>query len=147
MTRQIELSPEPAPPRELDGMTRVLLVTEERTYQRGLRRELLRQGFAVDSVADGDEAIERCRREAYDVVLLDLSVTGDAGFEICRAVGIVSRPPMVMMLAPANGAQERLAGFEAGADDCVSKPVVVREIAARLRALARRRGTGLQPAG
>jgi DNA-binding response OmpR family regulator len=142
------MSPEPAPPRELDGMTRVLMVAEERSYQHTLRRQLSRQGFAVDVAVDSMHARQLARQTPYDVVLLDLTATGNGGFELCREMDTEHGGPMVMMLAPPDGAEERLAGFEAGAADCVSKPVLGREIAARMRALARRRpaSPGLQTA-
>ena len=142
-----ELSPEPAPPRELDGMTRVLMVAEERSHQHTLRRQLVRQGFAVDVVPRTEHARRRCAEVAYDVLLLDLTATGPDGFALCRDVG-VEDGPMVMMLAPPDGGEERLAGFAAGAAACVSKPVMGREIAARMRALTRRRTvpSGLQTA-
>jgi DNA-binding response OmpR family regulator len=141
------MSPEPAPPRELDGMTRVLMVAEERSYQHTLRRQLVRQGFAVDVASDPAHARELAKQTPYDVVLLDLTATGNGGFELCRDMDTEHGGPMVMMLAPPDGAKERLAGFEAGAADCVSKPVLGREIAARMRALTRRRpgSPGLQP--
>ena len=142
------MSPEPAPPRALEGMTRVLMVAERRTYQGSLRRQLIRQGFAVDVAGDVAQARELAGVASYDVVLLDLAATGAGGFDLCREIGGDAERPMVMMLAPPDGAEERLAGFEAGADDCVSKPVLGREIAARMRALTRRRGapTGLETA-
>jgi len=128
-------------------MTRVLMVAEERSSQHTLRRQLVRQGFAVDVASDAENARHRCREVPYDVILLDLAATGPAGFDLCRDVGAEDTGPMVMMLAPPDGSEERLAGFEAGAAACVSKPVLGREIAARMRALTRRRTVppGLQP--
>jgi DNA-binding response OmpR family regulator len=141
------MSPEPAAPRPFEGMARILMVAKERSYQHTLRRQLVRQGFVVDVVATTDEAGLRCARSHYDVVLMDLTATGAGGFALCRTLQADDESPMVMMLAPPDGAEERLAGFEAGAADCVSKPVLGREIAARLRALTRRRGSpGLQTA-
>ena len=119
-------------------MTRVLMVAHDGGYQASLRQQLMNQGFAVDVASSSDEARERTRDEAYEVILMDLTATGPEGFELCRDIGDPDNGPMVMMIAPPDGAAERLAGFEAGADACVSKPVIGREIAARMRALTRR---------
>lgn len=137
------LSPPSHHPGELDGMIRVLVVASNRGFRGALVDELERQGFAIDAVADGASALARTAQAAYDVVVLDLSMPDVDGFEICRDLNEGSPRPMILMVAPPNGAEQRLASFEAGADDCVSKPVVLREVAARLRALARRRVVGL----
>lgn len=83
--------------------------------------------------------MSHCAHREYDVVLVDLSLGAVDGFALCRELGEEPGRPMVLMITPPAGDTQRLEGFAAGADDCVSKPVVGREVGARLRALARRR--------
>jgi DNA-binding response OmpR family regulator len=125
--------------RDLADHTRILVVTSDKPSGRGLLRDLDSQGFEVRATSSFDGVMSHCAHREYDVVLVDLSLGAVDGFALCRELGEEPGRPMVLMITPPAGDTQRLEGFAAGADDCVSKPVVGREVGARLRALARRR--------
>ena len=119
--------------------TRILVVTSDKPSGSALVRDLDAQGFAVRATASSEGVLRHCAADEYDVVLVDLSLDSVDGFALCRELGEEPDRPMVLMITPPAGETQRLEGFAAGADDCVSKPVVGREVGARLRALTRRR--------
>ncbi len=121
---------------------RVLVVEDEPDLCAALRRGLRREGYAVDAVEDGPSAVARARIVAYDLVVLDLTLPGLDGIEVCRQVRVGDEPPLVLMLTARDGIEDRVAGLDAGADDYLAKPFDFRELTARLRALARRETPG-----
>lgn len=125
--------------RDVADHTRILVVTSDKPSGRGLLDDLGAQGFEVRSTSTSEGVIRHCADREYDVVLVDLSLNTVDGFALCRELGEEPGRPMVLMITPPADDTQRLEGFAAGADDCVSKPLVVREVGARLRALARRR--------
>ena len=141
---RMNLSTSPSPMSDQQGRgtadhTRILVVTSDKPSGQGLVRDLRSQGFEVGTTCRGDEVAPLCEASEFDVVLVDLTLDTLDGFALCRELGDDPTRPMVLMVTPPAGDTERLEGFAAGADDCVSKPVVGREVGARLRALARRR--------
>lgn len=116
---------------------RILLVEDEPVLATLLAETLREAGFAVDVLADGDEAVGWIRAHAPAVVLLDLILPGTDGFTICNQVRTFSTVPLIMITARAEEA-DRLRGLEIGADDYVVKPCNPREVVARVRALLRR---------
>ena len=101
---------------------------------RGLREE----GYAVDSVRDGNEGLWMATEQDYDAVVLDVMLPGIDGFEICRRMRAADRWAPVLMLTARGAVDDRVDGLDAGADDYLVKPFSFAELAARLRALVRR---------
>jgi DNA-binding response OmpR family regulator len=98
------------------------------------------EGFAVDALGDGARALERIRRERYDLLVLDLQLPGRDGLSLCAEVRRDPRTrdvPVVMLTARGDEA-DRIVGLEVGADDYVVKPFSPKELVARVRALFRR---------
>ena len=123
----------------------VLIVEDERGIAMALEDDLTLEGYRVEVIGDGAEAVKRARTTAFDVILLDVMLPGKDGFEVCRELrrsGI--NTPIVMLTARAQEA-EKVLGLEAGADDYVTKPFGVRELRARIAALLRRSGGGSTP--
>ncbi|GLK55050.1 two-component system phosphate regulon response regulator PhoB [Methylopila capsulata] len=119
---------------------RVMIVEDEEPLTLLLTYNLEAEGYAVESVARGDEAETRLREQAPDLVLLDWMLPGLSGIELCRRLR--SRPeterlPIIMLTARGEEA-ERIRGLATGADDYVTKPFSVPELVARVRALLRR---------
>jgi len=122
--------------------TRVLVVEDERDIADLVKHTLERaEGISVDIVTSGEAALERAAAEAPDLVILDVNLPVLSGFEVCRALR--SRPDTqhvpVIMLTARTAEQDRVAGLDLGADDYVTKPFSLRELAARVRAVLRRR--------
>jgi two-component system KDP operon response regulator KdpE len=119
---------------------RVLNVDDEPQARRALRIALIARGFEVLEAACGEEAIEKLRGDAPDVVLLDVNMPGMNGIEACRAIRAFSDVPVIIVSVRKIG-KERAEAFEAGADQYVTKPFDVEEIVARIRAVKRRSGS------
>jgi DNA-binding response OmpR family regulator len=125
-----------------DAPTRVLVVEDDRTVAEVVTRYLEREGFAVESVGDGNEALARADAQLPDLVVLDIMLPGLDGLEVCRRLR--SRAPIPVVMLTARGSEEdRVLGLELGADDYVSKPFSPRELTARVKAVLRRAGSPL----
>jgi len=117
---------------------RILLVEDEIKVARAVRRGLEQEGYAVDAVADGDDALHRALYEDYDAIVLDVMLPGRDGFAVCRELRTKGRWAPVLMLTARDGVEDRIRGLDAGADDYLVKPFSFGELLARLRALVRR---------
>ncbi len=119
--------------------TRVLVVDDEAIVCDVLGRYLEREGFDVETAADGERALEAAGRFRPDLVLLDLMLPGVDGLEVFRRLGEAGdRDPAVIMLTAKGEEVDRVVGLELGADDYVVKPFSPREVVARVRAVLRR---------
>ena len=117
--------------------TRILTVEDDERIRTALRLALEDEGWEVDEVASGEEALTAFNRVPADVVLVDIMLPGIDGFDICRAIRKSSDVPIVMITARSD-THDVVAGLEAGADDYLTKPFAPKELSARIRALLRR---------
>ena len=125
-----------------DAPTRVLVVEDDPTVAEVVARYLEREGFVVESVGDGKQALARADERLPDLVVLDIMLPGLDGLEVCRRLR--SRAPIPVVMLTARGSEEdRVLGLELGADDYVSKPFSPRELTARVKAVLRRAGSPL----
>jgi DNA-binding response OmpR family regulator len=121
----------------------MLVVEDDPAMSAMLARSLRREGYAVDPVGTGTDAVWGITETAYDVVVLDAMIPAPDGFEVCRQVRERGRWVPVLMLTARDAMTDKVRGLDAGADDYLTKPFAFRELLARVRALARRRGTPL----
>jgi two-component system OmpR family response regulator len=112
---------------------------------RAIRRGLEHEGYAVDVVIDGEDAVSRGSEYDYDAVVLDVMLPGLDGFSVCDALRSRGRWAPVLMLTARDAIEDRVRGLDVGADDYLIKPFAFSELLARLRALIRR-GAGERPA-
>lgn len=115
----------------------LLLVDDEPRIRRVLRLALEDEGYEVAEAANGLDALAALRRQPPDVVLLDIMLPDRDGFTVCREIRRTSDVPVIMVTARTDS-HDVVAGLEAGADDYVTKPLVAKELSARIRALLRR---------
>ena len=116
---------------------RIVVVDDDPTVADVVGRYLIRDGHTVECVHDGAEALRRIAEDRPDLVVLDLMLPGIDGLEVCRRLR--ERWPIpVVMLTALGDETDRLAGFEIGADDYVTKPFSPRELAMRVRSVLRR---------
>jgi DNA-binding response OmpR family regulator len=121
-------------------MARILVVDDEPHIREVVRAYLARDGHAVVTAADGDAALEIARRDAPDLVVLDVMLPLRSGFDVLRELRAGGSTAAVVMLTARDEVIDRVAGLETGADDYVTKPFEPRELVARVSAVLRRTG-------
>ena len=123
-------------------MKRIFVVEDEREIALGLKLDFETEGYEVAIESDGQAALERARRDDFDLILLDVMLPRKDGFEICRELRRGgSKTPIILLTAKAQEA-EKIMGLEWGADDYVTKPFSPRELRARVKAVLRRAEKG-----
>jgi DNA-binding response OmpR family regulator len=115
----------------------VLVVDDEEAIAEAVRARLESEGYRVVVAADGPEAIEANREHQPDLVVLDLMLPGMDGLEVCKRIQRDRWTPVLMLTAKTEEA-DKVAGFAVGADDYLTKPFSLRELAVRVRAILRR---------
>jgi DNA-binding response OmpR family regulator len=117
---------------------RALLVEDDAALAGVLRTGLAEQGFRVDAAASYHDGLTRGRRDAFDVIVLDVMLPGGSGFDLCRELRKARITTPVLMLTARDSVDDRVRGLDAGADDYLPKPFAFKELLARLRAILRR---------
>lgn len=117
---------------------RVLLVEDDAALSLGITRALLREGWQVDSLADGRQALAPGLIDQFELAVLDLGLPGADGMAVLRAWRAAGAKLPVLLLTARDELSDRVAGLNAGADDYLVKPFDLPELIARLRALKRR---------
>jgi DNA-binding response OmpR family regulator len=117
---------------------RILLADDEPDIVTPVSYALRADGFDVDAVGDGEQALAAARSGNYDLLILDVMMPKLSGTDACRLLRAESIVPIVMLTAK-DAEIDRVVGLELGADDYVTKPFSTRELASRIRAILRRR--------
>lgn len=136
-SRDKEETPAASRAAESNQPHRVLVVEDEPALVDTLEYSLSRQGYVVVVATDGAKALEIARREAPDLVVLDVMLPSLDGFEVCRILRQEMSMPILMLTARADEV-DKIVGLEVGADDYLTKPFSMRELTARVKALLRR---------
>ena len=118
-------------------MQTLLFIEDDRDIRAALRLALEDEGYKVLESPDGQSGLKTFASENVDLVLLDLRLPDMSGFDVCRELRSKSLVPIIMVTAQTD-THDLVAGLEVGADDYVTKPVVAKELAARIRAALRR---------
>jgi two-component system OmpR family response regulator len=119
-------------------MARILVVDDEPRIVEVISAYLTRDGHAVSTAPDGEEALRICAREDPDLVVLDVMLPRRSGFDVLRELRSRGARPAVILLTARDELIDRVAGLEIGADDYVTKPFEPREVVARVGAVLRR---------
>ncbi len=116
---------------------RILVADDDPQIRRAMKATLTARGYQVSDARTGEEALDKLRSEAYDLVLLDMNMPGSGGMETCRLIRS-SSDIAIVMLTVNNTEQDKVEALDAGADDYVTKPYSTPELLARIRATLRR---------
>ena len=119
-------------------MPKVLIVEDDRDIALGLREDLIRHGYQVETVGDGEAAVIRGREDTWDLIILDIMLPRKDGFAVCRELRLAGIGTPIIMLTAKTHEAEKIHGLELGADDYVTKPFSPKELRARIRAVLRR---------
>jgi DNA-binding response OmpR family regulator len=119
---------------------RTLVVEDDKALADLLRRGLTQERHTVDVAYDGNDGLERAQVGNYDALILDVMLPGIDGLEIVRQLRADQSAVPVLILTARDALRDRLRGFDAGADDYLTKPFAFEELLARLRAITRRNG-------
>ena len=122
---------------------RVLVADDDRALREAVGRALRLEGYDVDLVEDGAQAVERLGSLVPDVVVLDVLMPVLDGLAVCRFISELGGGPPVLLLTARDAVSDRVLGLDAGADDYLTKPFALEELLARIRALLRRRYPGV----
>ena len=117
---------------------RILVVEDEPRMSAVIAKGLREQSYAVDVAADGEDGLFQASVNDYDAIILDVLLPKRDGYELCRELRTRGNTVPILMLTARAAIDDRLTGFDAGADDYLTKPFSFRELLARLRALLRR---------
>jgi DNA-binding response OmpR family regulator len=121
----------------VSGGQKVLVVDDEEHIVELARLYLTREGYQVEGVADGAQALARFNQLKPDLVVLDIMLPGMDGLTICREIRKTSQVPIIMLTAR-DEVTDKVVGLELGADDYLTKPFHPQELVARAKALVRR---------
>ena len=124
---------------------RVLTVEDDERLADVVARGLRQAGMAVDIALDGETGLEKALVNRYEVVLLDRDLPGVHGDEVCRRLTQREEAPRILMLTASGTLDDRVEGLALGADDYLPKPFALRELVARIHALARRSAAATPP--
>jgi two-component system alkaline phosphatase synthesis response regulator PhoP len=119
-------------------MAKILVVEDEDGIAFALETDLQAEGYEVAVINDGLEAVNRARSEAFDLVLLDIMLSGKDGFEVCRELRRSGLKTPIVLLTARTRTAEKIVGLDVGADDFVTKPFSVGELRSRVNAMLRR---------
>jgi len=125
-------------------MPKILVVDDEPNIIELAKLYLEREGYRVEGVANGNDALSRQSTLNPDIIILDLMLPDIDGFEVCRRIRAKSDVPILMLTARKEDV-DKIVGLELGADDYLTKPFNPRELVARVKAILRRYQTGLKP--
>lgn len=128
------------------SVPRVLIIEDDPNVAEVVSRYLEREGYRVDTIADGALGLQAALDDPPDLVVLDLMLPSLSGLEVCRRLRDAAPVPVIMLTARGQET-DRITGLELGADDYVAKPFSPRELTARVKAVLRRATGSLAPAG
>lgn len=128
-------------------MERILVVDDEDKIRAIIRKYGEFEGYEIAEAHDGMEAVEICRKEDFDLIILDVMMPGKSGYEVARELRASRLGTPILMLTARSALEDRIAGLDAGADYYLTKPFDTRELTACVRALLRRQGGQVDEVG
>ena len=120
----------------------ILIVEDDEVIMGTLAYNLSRSGFGVSQATNGADALRLARKLRPDLILLDIMLPGESGIEVCERIRGRDQSVMIVMITAKDSEEDKVRGFEAGADDYVTKPFGMKELVARINANLKRSETG-----
>ena len=117
---------------------RILLAEDEEALSKAYAQVLIMQGYEVEPVYDGKAALEAANSGTYDLMIFDVMMPKMSGLEVLRALREAGNTTYVIMLTAMSELDDKIEGLESGADEYLTKPIPLKELAARVRSLERR---------
>lgn len=117
---------------------RILLAEDELALSKAYAQVLIMQGYEVEQVYDGKEALEAANSDTYDLMIFDVMMPKMSGLEVLKALREAGNTTYVIMLTAMSELDDKVEGLEMGADEYLTKPIPLKELAARVRSLERR---------
>ena len=141
------LTSEPCAPDDewVNGMMRLLVVEDDVKTSSFIAKALRAEGFVVDEMRNGDEALTEIEMTPYDGIVLDIMLLGRDGLSVLKQMRSRGNQTPVLLLSARGALNERIEGLNAGAEDYLAKPFALEELVARVHALARRGGDVKSP--
>ena len=118
---------------------KILVVEDEKDLNSVISRHLKKNNFSVDSVFNGEEALDYLNYESYDLVILDIMMPKISGYEVIKTLRTKQNETPVLMLTAKDSIDDKVKGLDLGADDYLVKPFDFNELLARIRAIIRRK--------
>lgn len=116
----------------------ILIVEDEKKIADSLKQGLSENSFYADAAYDGAIGLKMFRSTPYNMVILDINLPGMNGYDLCKAIRAINPDVPVVMLTSMSAVEDKIEGFDAGADDYIIKPFDFRELLVRIRALLKR---------
>src|SRR5919112_1541332 len=116
----------------------ILIVEDDLSILNTLVYNLSRQGFGVQKAMNGTEALKLARKHRPNLILLDIMLPRESGIQVCERIREEDREVVIVMVTAKDAEEDKVRGFEAGADDYVTKPFGMKELVARINANLKR---------
>lgn len=126
---------------------KILLIEDDPTLNGNIREALVAENMLVDSIFDGLLAERMLKQNTYDCVVMDINLPGRSGYEICSLFRTFNQRTPVLMLTAFSELEDKIKGYDCGADDYLTKPFFMRELILRIRSLTKRSRPGDTDAG
>ncbi|WP_290709177.1 response regulator, partial [Flavihumibacter sp. CACIAM 22H1] len=117
---------------------KILLVEDDQTLNQNICEALQASGYTTHSLYDGSLADRVLRKDLFDCIILDVNLPGKNGYEICKSFRYFNRDTPVLMLTAFAELEDKVQGYDSGADDYLTKPFYMRELLLRVQALLKR---------
>ena len=124
--------------KEESGLKKILIVEDDQLLNRTLAYNLTSDGYEVISVFNFDSAVRKLRENEFDVALLDINLPDGSGLDLCEEIRNRGQHTYIIFITAKDTENDTVTGFNIGADDYISKPFSLREVAARVKAVLRR---------
>ncbi len=119
-------------------MAKILIVEDEPSMRLGLKDNLEFESYEVELAIDGQEGLEKVKRDQFDLIILDVMMPKMSGFDLCKAIRELKIMTPIIFLTAKSEEIDKVLGLELGADDYLTKPFSLRELLARVKAILRR---------
>lgn len=124
---------------------RILIIEDEKKIADALQTGLQENKFIADTAYDGISGFAAFKSKDYDLIILDINLPGINGYELCKMIRAYNEKVLILMLTAMSSVEDKLEGFNTGADDYLVKPFEFKELLARIRALLKRKSFSLPP--